>query len=147
MDFKNMFSFLGKTKSGDQSHIKNLIEVALADGHFSDEELELITSIAKKKGISPREIESIQKDLANIQFELPDDSRSKFHQVYDLIHVMLSDKVVHDNEMKLCYQFINKFGYPPEKSTERIKIIRSNIENGQGPDETMARVNFAFRFQ
>jgi hypothetical protein len=49
-------------------------------------------------------------------------------------------------EMKLCYQYVGRLGYPPHKATELIKLITVNIQNGQGHEEAIQRVNFALKY-
>ena len=145
MNFKNLFGF-SRTKATDKSHIKNLTEMAQCDCHVAAEEHYLLQTIAKTLGISLAQVDGIQKNLSAVEFEIPADSRSKFHQLYDLVQMMLADKVLHVEEMKLCYQLVSKFGYPPHSATELIKLITTNIQNGQGQDETMQRVTFALKF-
>jgi hypothetical protein len=54
--------------------------------------------------------------------------------------MMIVDKNIHDEEMKLCNLFAIKFGYKRQTVNELIKSIRLNIENGQTAEETMRRV-------
>jgi uncharacterized tellurite resistance protein B-like protein len=141
-----MFNLFRKIKRTESSHISNLIAVAKADGQFLEIEKDLLNAVAVRNKIPLKEIETIQKNPANIDFEAPTDSRTKFHQLYDLIHMMIVDNIIHAEELKLCHQFVSKFGYPPAGATELIELISANIKNGQAHDETMQRVRFALKF-
>ena len=145
MSLKKLLGF-NRTSAIDKSHIKNLTEMAQCDGHVAPEEVDLMHTIARAHDISLNQVENIQKNLTKIEFELPEDSRSKFRQLYDLIHMMLADKVMHVEEMKLCYQFVGKLGFPAQRAAQMIQLITINIQNGQNHDETMERVNFALKF-
>jgi hypothetical protein len=99
----------------------------------------LLNSIAKRNGISEGQLKDIRRNPGGIKFEVPGDRKEKFHQIYDLVHMMTVDKAIHDEELKLCNLFAIKFGYQRERVKELIETIQANINNGQGHDETMKR--------
>ena len=121
--------------------MKNLIEMAVVDGNFDTVEYELLKTIAKRNGISEGQLKTIQSNPGNIKFEIPKDEKEKFHQLYDLVHMMMIDKRVHSEEAKLCNLFAIKFGYPKAKINNLIEVIQGNISNGQGHEETMRRAS------
>ena len=139
----NLFERLGLLKHRDasaKSHIKNLIEVAEADGHFAQVEKELLKSIAKRNGFSEKQISEIHKNLEEIKLEIPQDSKARFHRFYDLIHMMSIDNEIHDEELKLCSQLALRFGYHRDNVQDLIKSTLSCIEYGRNADDTMGRV-------
>ena len=127
-------------KGTARSHMKNLIEMAAVDGNFEDIEFELLKTIAKRNGISESQLKEIRNNPAGIKFEIPTDKKVKFHQLYDLVHMMSVDNAIHDEEAKLSVLFAIKFGYPRMNVKELIDTIRLNIQHGQSHDETMKRV-------
>ena len=139
----NFSELLGHFRDGTataKSHMKNLIELAATDGNFMDVEYELLKNIAKRNNISESKLKEIRSNPNHIQFEVPADPREKFHQLYDLVHMMTIDNHIHAEEVKLTNIFAVKFGYPREKITDLINTIQANIKNKQAPDETMKRV-------
>lgn len=140
MNFADILSLFHQGKGTAKSHMKNLIEMAAVDGNFEDIEYDLLKTIAKRNGISENQLKEIRKNPAGIKFEVPQDKRKKFHQLYDLIHMMSIDNDVRFEETRLSKLFAIKFGYPREKADELIEDIRNNIKNKQGPDETMDRL-------
>lgn len=140
MKFSDILNMFQQGKGTARSHMKNLIEMAAADGNFQDMEYDLLKTIAKRNGISESQLKDIRQNHAGIQFELPTDPKEKFHQLYDLVHMMSIDNDVHPEEQKLCSLFAVKFGYPRTNINEILSAIRANIKNGQGHDETMKRV-------
>ncbi len=141
MKFSEILSLFKQGKGTARSHMKNLIEMAAVDGNFEEVEYELLKTVAKRNGISENQLNEIQKNPQDIVFEVPTDNREKFHQLYDLVHMMSVDNAVHDEESKLCYLFAIKFGYTPTPAKELIEAIHTNILNNQGHDETMKRVS------
>ena len=141
MNFSDILNLFNQGKGSARSHMKNLIEMAAVDGNFEDIEFELLKTIAKRNGISENQLKEIRKNPDGIKFEIPSDKKEKFHQLYDLVHMMSVDNAIHDEEAKLSVLFAIKFGYPRINVKELIDTIRSNIQHDQGHDETMKRVS------
>jgi uncharacterized tellurite resistance protein B-like protein len=142
MNFNDIINKFRQGKGSARSHMKNLIEMAAADGNFDRTENDLLKKIAKRNNISEGHLKEIHENPKQVEFVLPSDKREKFFQFYDLVHMMTVDSSIHDEEMKLCNLFAIKFGYPRDKSGEVIKSIQSNIQNSQTHDETYKRIEW-----
>ena len=129
MNFSDILNMFNQGKGTARSHMKNLIEMAAVDGNFEDIEYELLKTIAKRNGISESQLKEIRKNPEGIQFEIPSDKKEKFHQLYDLVHMMSVDNAIHDEEAKLSVLFAIKFGYPRINVKELVDTIRSNIQH------------------
>jgi uncharacterized tellurite resistance protein B-like protein len=140
MKIKEILSVVKLGKATAKSHMRNLIEIASADGNLGTEELRLLSYAAQRNNISDVELKAIRKDTSRIQFEVPNGAEERFFQLYDLVHMMAVDKNIHPEELRLCEIFAIKFGYRKEVVREMIEMIRVNIENWSGPKETMAQV-------
>jgi uncharacterized tellurite resistance protein B-like protein len=142
MNFSDILSLFRQGKGTARSHMKNLIEMAAADGSFDAMENDLLKKIAKRNNISEGHLREIHEHPDRIEFQLPVDKFEKFHQFYDLVHMMTVDNSIHDEEMKLCNLFAVRFGYPRERSGEMIKSIQANINNAQSHTETFKRIEW-----
>lgn len=140
MNFTEILGLFQQGKGTARSHIKNLLDMAIADGRFEISEHDLLRKIARRNNVSEAHIKKIQSNPALVEFKLPDDPTERFHQYYDLVHMMTVDKSIHEEEMKLCNLFAVKFGYQRTKSDQLIKSIQSNIHSGHDYKETMMRV-------
>ena len=140
MQFSEILNLFKSGKTTVRSHMKNLIEMAAADGNFQDIEYDLLKKVGKRNGISESRLEAIKEDPDSVAFEVPTDPTERFHQLYDLVHMMSIDNEVHAEEQKLCNLFAIKFGYKRETTKDLIETIRQNIKNGIGHDEAMKRV-------
>lgn len=141
MNFSDILNLFNQGKSTAKSHMKNLIEMAASDGNFDEVEFDLLKKIAKRNNISESQLKAIRNDTSSITFEIPEDKIEKFNQLYDLVHMMIVDEAVHQEEMKLCNLFAIKFGYNKDKVDELIGTIQNNIKNGNNHIEAMKRVN------
>ena len=140
MNFSEIISLFQQGKGSAKSHMKNLIEMAAVDGNFEEVEMKLLKTIAQKNGISESQLKDIRKNSTGIEFEIPKGKKEKFHQLYDLVHMMSVDSDVHREEQKLCTLFAIKFGYSRVHVDELLDTVRLNIKNGQSYDETTPRV-------
>lgn len=138
MKFTELIGLFKETKKLTRSHMKNLLEMAMADSHFDDTEYQLLKTLAAKYKVSEKELEKIKEDAANIAFELPEKKEEKFEQFYELVHMMTVDHDIDRAEMSLCKIFASKFGY--ENTDEMINVIVENIKNGLDWQESMVRV-------
>ena len=120
--------------------MRNLIEIAAADGKLGSEEQKLLEFAAQRNHISVLQLKDIQGNTSKVRFEVPGNEEEKFFQLYDLVHMMSVDRNIHGEELWLCEIFAIKFGYRKEIVREMIKMIRQNIEKWIGPKETMEMV-------
>jgi uncharacterized tellurite resistance protein B-like protein len=139
MNFKELLGLVSQGKATAKSHMKNLIEMAAVDGNFDSVEYDLLKSIAKRNNISESQLNKIKQNPDRVVFDVPKDPTEKFHQLYDLVHMMSIDKDIHAEEQRLSQIFAVKFGYNREYIKELIETIQGNIENGQSHLEAMKR--------
>jgi len=94
MKFSELLGMHKEGKTTSKSHIKNLLEMALIDNHFDDREYQLLKKLAKKHKVSKKELNKIQENNADVEFELPVDENEKFEQFYELVYMMTADKKI-----------------------------------------------------
>ena len=140
MTFQDILDLFKQGKASAKSHMRNLIEIAAADGQFATEEQRLLQYAALRNNISEAELAKIQADASKVRFRVPRNEEDKFTQLYDLVHMMTIDQQIHDEELRLCEIFAIKFGYRKEVVREMIAVIRESIKDWVGPKETMQKV-------
>jgi uncharacterized tellurite resistance protein B-like protein len=145
MNFKEIVALFKLGKGTAKSHMRNLIEIAAADGNLGTEEQRLLEYAAQRNNISITQLKNIQANSSTVRFDVPGNREEKFFQLYDLVHMMSVDKNIHGEELRLCEIFAIRFGYRKEIVREMIEVIRQNIEKWVGPKETMQIVLKQFR--
>ncbi len=140
MEFKDIIGLFKLGKATARSHMRNLIEIAAADGSLAGEEKKFLQYAAQRNNITTEQLKDIQDNVSRIRFEVPGNEEEKFTQLYDLVHMMTVDKTIHGEELRLCEIFAIKFGYRKEIVREMIEVIRQNIEKWIGPKETMQMI-------
>ncbi len=103
----------------EKANFVNLVAVALADGHITHEEYDLLYIIGKRFGASPEEVDEIITAYKLLTFEAPPENIDKLKQLISLIRMMLADGVVDQNEVKLIHSFSANLGFD-EETTKRL---------------------------
>ncbi len=137
MSFQEIIDHFKLGKATAKSHMRNLIEIAAADGKVGSEEQRLLELAAQRNNISTLELKTIQANVSKVRFEVPGNEEVRFSQLYDLVHMMTVDQIIDGEELWLCEVFAIKFGYRKEIVREMIQVIQQNIEKWNGPKETM----------
>ena len=145
MKFTELLTLLKEGKGDAKSHMKNLLEIAIVDGHFDTTEEDLLKKLAKKHSVSRKQLDEIRNNPADVQFEVPKDPRVKFNQLFELVSMMVIDHYIDSEEVKLCGMFAKKFGYNPEKSDELVLALSDNIQHGNTADEAWKRVEWLLK--
>lgn len=140
MNFNDILDLFKFGKATAKSHMRNLIEIAAADGGLGEEEHRLLEYAALRNNISRDELKVIENDSSKVRFQVPGNEEVKFFQLYDLVHMMSVDENIHNEELRLCEIFAIKFGYRKEVVREMIEMIRQNIKNWVGPKETLQAI-------
>lgn len=120
------------------NHIKNLILVGKSDGFLTQDEIHLITQIAKKHKLSLAEISYTLQQKDEIPFTMPASFTERLVMLYDLVSLMVVDFFIHDEEKKLCVQLAKKFEFNPQIVDELIEDILSQILEGKDCDEAIS---------
>ena len=109
-----------------KSHLKNLIEIALADGTFDEREKKLIKEIAIKFELTESDIEEIQKHPESVKFTPPSSEKLKIEHLNELVKMIIADNKIEEEEVKVCKNLAIKLNLAPNIIDD---LIEMNIKN------------------
>lgn len=108
-------NIFGPDKEGlRRSHVKNLITIALADGHLSEDEWELLVYLASRLGMEEEEINAIKENPDAVTFVMPKTHDQRVQQIEDLVLLMSIDHDINPNEIELCKKISMKLDVLPQ---------------------------------
>ena len=113
-------------KDREFSHLKNLISVAMADGHLDGGEMEYLLSLAEKLKMTKEDIRKISEDPDSVRFKPPATSEKKTEQLYELVRMMMMDGEINENEFKICKDLASRLNLHPVIIEDLIKSILEN---------------------
>lgn len=125
MDIRNIFT--ADDSEIRRSHLKNLLSVAMADGHLDDGEWEMLTSLAQLMQISDEEVEKIRKNPDSVNFVPPKRYEDKVQQVQDLVALMTIDGHISPHEVALCKKISLRLDILPQLVD---RILADILEEG-----------------
>ena len=92
-----------------RSHLKNLMVLAMADGHLDLGEEHLLIAIAHRLGLSEDDIADIRNNLDDIEFRLPSHYDDRIEQLHDLFTLMSIDGHIDEEELEMCRELGHKY--------------------------------------
>lgn len=113
MIFRKKSNQFDENKSLHESHMKNLVLLAMADGHLAEIEEHLLVSIAHRHGLDEGDIDNIKANLDNISFVLPEKYDERIEQFNDLLSVMAADGKIDEREAKICREIAKQYELMP----------------------------------
>lgn len=120
--FSNIFK--SDKEGARRSHVKNLIEVALADGHLATEEWNMMVYLAEKFNISEHQIKEIKDNPDSVKFVVPKTHEESVLQIEDLLMVMTVDHEISTREVELIKKIAIKLNVLPQMVDELISRIK-----------------------
>lgn len=128
------------------SHMRNLVAIAAADGSLDDDEIDLITNLCTKVGLTNEDIKRIFERPDSIPFIIPDSYNERLEQFYDLVLVMMINGDIHEKEFALCEVFASKLdlGYNFQTVNQIVDDLRNAIENGIASYSALFRREYFF---
>lgn len=111
----------------EKANFINLVAVALADGHITHEEYDLLYIVGKRFGASADEVDEIITAYKLLSFDAPTDKEDKLKQLISLIRMMWVDGVMDDTEIKLVNSFANSLGLDPQTTDGLVKKISEMV--------------------
>jgi len=121
MIFRKKSNPSDENKSLHESHMKNLVILAMADGHLAEIEEHLLVSIAHRHGLDEHDIDKIKNNLDNITFVQPEKYDQRIEQFNDLLSVMAADGKIDDSEEKMCREIAKRYELMPGVVDEMLK--------------------------
>jgi uncharacterized tellurite resistance protein B-like protein len=116
-----------------RSHLKNLINLAKADGVITDSEKEYIYKVGEKHGLKSSELDSMIMETSPVEVKIPSNDSERFDQIFDLVQMMLADGSIDDSEMDFCIVMAEKLGF--RKAIVGILVRKISIGLSTGLDK------------
>ena len=142
-----MFGFFENDQAKKiKGHLLNLAALAKADGHIDEREMSFILAVGKKNGMSAADIKELVSGSKGASAELPSNDSERFDQIYDLVHMMLADGVVDDNEMDFCIMMAEKLGF--RKAIVGVLVrkisqgVKDNLPHDRIKEESLTFLNY-----
>ncbi len=127
MEVLDLFS--GKKRKRGKAHLKNLLELAMADGQFDEIEAEYLYTIAQRFNISDSELQKLKENLAQVEYMPPKTDLEKFEHLHHLIRMMMMDGEIHEKELEICKLLALRLGLKSVFVDDFVSVIGDDVRN------------------
>jgi len=112
------------------SHLSNLIALAHADNVLDENEIKLIKQIGLKMGFSDLEISSMINQKEEKEFVFPEKETERYHQLYELVSMIMIDGFIHNKEVELLKKYARKLKFEDHIIDPLIEKIKEFLNLG-----------------
>lgn len=114
-----------------KTHFFNLLALAWVDKEFVQEERDLLYQLGRQQGLEKRELDKIIKNPKHLTFIIPMNPRERLEQIYDIVCMMLADKVIDEREIELCHKIAKRLKFKTKIIGELVKALITAVDEGK----------------
>ena len=113
-----------------KAHLKTLVALAKVDNFIANTERNLVFKIGERNGLSEEEVELIVEETTPSEAHIPLNDSERFDDLFDLVHLMLVDGIIHESEIDFCMNMAEKLGFKKAIVGVLVRKISMNIVSG-----------------
>jgi uncharacterized tellurite resistance protein B-like protein len=136
MDFTQLYT--PGFKNRNRAHFAAIVNLALADGHISEEEKAFIDRLAIYLEIDPEIVQQVMESPEQFKADRPSDKNSRLERLYDLSKMIYADNIADDNEKKLLEKMVLGLGFEADKASQVVKTALEMVSKGIDQDDFVA---------
>ena len=137
-----MTSFFEHQKlSFRKNYLRNLIQLASADGHLDESERQVLFEIGLKRNLKAWQIEELLADATPFEVFIPESFLNRMNLLYDLMQLIYADGVVEEQEIEYVKSMLTAFHLPQNVTTELLIMFKNqppSAEEWRDFTETLA---------
>ena len=133
--------FTNSAQAQRKSHLKNLLQVGMADGNLDQVELKYLIDLARKLKMPEDELQEILSGAEKVKFSPPSSFEAKVDQLHDLVHMMVINGEVHEQELKICKSFALKLDILPKMVDDLVDQMVHRTRKGESREEIVKELS------
>src|SRR5688572_29903390 len=120
-----MTSFFEHQKlSFRKNYLRNLIQLASADGHLDDTERHVLYEIGTQRKLKIWQIDELLNDPAEFEVFIPESSLNRMNLLYDLMRLIYADGVVEEQEVAYIKGILKAFNLSQDVIAELLILFK-----------------------
>src|SRR5687768_12516187 len=105
-----MTSFFEHQKlSFRKNYLRNLIQLAGADGHLDESEKKVLYEIGADRKLKTWQIDELLQDNSSFEVFIPESTLNRMNLLFDLMRLIYADGVVEDEEVAYIKHILSAF--------------------------------------
>ena len=123
MSFYELFKKGHQTKN--KAHFASIASIAMTDGKISEDEQNLLQTLAIKLGVNKSDVATILKNPAQYPIVPSNSADERLERMHDLFDMIFSDQKIDAKELVLIKKYAIGLGYNSKSANE---LIQNSIE-------------------
>ena len=123
MSFYELFKKGHQTRN--KAHFASIASIAMTDGKISEDEQNLLQTLAIKLGVNKSDMATILKNPAQYPIVPSNSADERLERMHDLFDMIFSDQKIDAKELVLIKKYAIGLGY---NSSSAIELIQDSIE-------------------
>ena len=120
-----MTSFFEHQKlSFRKNYLRNLIQLASADGHLDDSEIKVVYEIGRQRNLKDWQIEELLADTTPVEAFIPQSFLNKMNLLHDLMRLIYADGIVDEKEISYIKHILSAFNLSHNVITELLIMFQ-----------------------
>jgi len=133
--------FTNSEQKQRKSHLRNLLQVGMADGNLDQVELEYLIDLARKLNMPEEELQEILNGVNEVKFSAPSSFKEKVKQLQDLVHMMVINGEVHEQELNICKSIALKLDILPKMVDDLVNQMVQRTKAGEAQESIVTELS------
>lgn len=127
-------------QSADKGYFNNLVMLARVDGKVDNEEIDLLTRIATRLGLTPEQVKEIVEHSDQYPMVPPASREERYERFIQFVKMICVDGHIAPSEEKLVAKYGIALGFTEERINEKYPIILERVKAGVSRDAILEEV-------
>jgi uncharacterized tellurite resistance protein B-like protein len=123
-----MTSFFEHQKlSFRKNYLRNLIQLAAADGHMDESEKRVLYEIGIKRNLKTWQIDELLADSDKFDVFIPESFLNRMNLLFDLMRLIYADGIVEEQEVAYIKHILSAFSLPHNMIAELLIMFKDGV--------------------
>ena len=136
-----IFSFKSQSQKERETAVKNVIAVMLADGKIDPNEMQFLSMVCRRVGLSEKELKGILQKPQSIKFTPAKSPNDRMQQLVDMVWMMLADGEIDQREMDMCITLATHLGFKPSAVGALVQHIIAELKKNREKQQVSIDIN------
>jgi len=127
-----MTSFFEHQKlSFRKNYLRNLIQLASADGRLDETERHVLYEIGTQRKLKTWQIDELLEDKQKFDVFIPESSLNRMNLLFDLMRLIYADGVVEEQEIAYIKHILSAFNLPQNVIAELLILFKDGTPSAE----------------
>ena len=127
-------------RSADKGHFNNLVMLARVDGKIDTTEVNLLSRIATRLGLTSEQVKEIIEHPDQYPIVPPVSREERYERFIQFVKMIFADGIVDEAEEKLASKYATALGFTDDSIDGKYPVILEKVKEGVSRQEILEQV-------